>query len=83
MLVHYDSNNSGGSWWLSENDWHNLESAGWKVEWREANWLNCLASKASKNFDSLEDGIAEWESIVRQDATEEGCECCGQPHNFW
>ena len=29
----YDSNNSGGSWWLSDQNWIDLEQAGWKVEW--------------------------------------------------
>lgn len=31
--VEYDSNNSGGSWWLTDDDWRALEKAGWKVEW--------------------------------------------------
>src|SRR5690348_13992879 len=31
--VEYDSNNSGGSWWLNDEDWIALEKAGWKVEW--------------------------------------------------
>lgn len=33
MIVEYSSNNSGGDWWLSDDDWKNLESAGWKVKW--------------------------------------------------
>lgn len=33
MIVKYDSNNSGGSWWLKDDDWKKLEDAGWKVEW--------------------------------------------------
>lgn len=33
MKVEYDSNNSGGSWWLKEADWVALEKAGWCVEW--------------------------------------------------
>lgn len=32
-FVEYDSNNSGGSWWLSDEDWKALEAAGWKVRW--------------------------------------------------
>lgn len=31
--VEYDSNNSGGDWWLSDDDWKALEKAGWKVAW--------------------------------------------------
>lgn len=33
MRVLYRSNNSGGSWWLSDEDWRALERAGWYVEW--------------------------------------------------
>lgn len=29
----YSSNNSGGSWWLKDEDWKALEAAGWEVEW--------------------------------------------------
>lgn len=31
--VEYSSNNSGGSWWLSDQNWKDLEAAGWKVAW--------------------------------------------------
>lgn len=33
MYVEYSSNNSGGSWWLEDQDWRSLEAGGWKVEW--------------------------------------------------
>ena len=33
MYVLYDSNNSGGSWWLGDEQWKALEAAGWKVAW--------------------------------------------------
>src|ERR1017187_3464836 len=33
VIVTYDSNNSGGSWWLSTDDWEALEEAGWNVHW--------------------------------------------------
>jgi len=33
LLVKYDSNNSGGSWWLTDNDWVKLEKAGWEIDW--------------------------------------------------
>jgi hypothetical protein len=32
--VEYESNNSGGSWWLNDDDWKALEKAGWVVAWR-------------------------------------------------
>jgi hypothetical protein len=31
--VTYSSNNSGGSWWLKDEDWQKLEDAGWYVVW--------------------------------------------------
>lgn len=31
--VEYDSNNSGGDWWLDDADWFALEKAGWVVVW--------------------------------------------------
>lgn len=33
MYVEYRSNNSGGDWWLSDDDWKALERAGWVVRW--------------------------------------------------
>lgn len=33
MYVEYESNNSGGSWWLEDSHWKALEAAGWKVLW--------------------------------------------------
>jgi hypothetical protein len=33
MQIKYDSNNSGGRWWLSDDDWKALERAGWFVQW--------------------------------------------------
>jgi len=33
MKVEYSSNNSGGAWWLKDEDWKALEAAGWKVVW--------------------------------------------------
>lgn len=32
-LYEYDSNNSGGYWWLKDEDWKKLEEAGWTVMW--------------------------------------------------
>lgn len=32
-IMHYDSNNSGGGWWISDEGWKALEEAGWTVHW--------------------------------------------------
>jgi hypothetical protein len=33
IIVEYNPNNSGGSWWLKDKDWKALEAAGWRVAW--------------------------------------------------
>lgn len=95
ILVTYDSNNSGGSFWLKDEDWYALEKAGWKVAWVKDDkhkmryekkgsdrWLGALATSATKEFYTLADAIREWEKITKQDASDEGCNCCGPPHTF-
>ena len=32
-VVEYDSNNSGGSWWLEDKDWEKLAKDGWHIHW--------------------------------------------------
>lgn len=96
MKVTYNSNNSGGGWWLKDEDWHKLEKAGWKVDWHaetkkdslfsvveDGRWLGALATTAHKEFDSLYEAVREWEELVGQDASDEGCNCCGPPHAFY
>lgn len=90
----YDSNNSGGYWWLSDDDWKALEEAGWDVQWvkdrtdsifradEDGRWLGALATRASKSFATAREGIEEWERVTGQDAGALGCSCCGVPHNF-
>lgn len=82
MIIEYSSNNSGGDWWLKDEDWRSLESAGWKVQWLKERWLGAIAISASKEFDSIDAAVDEFESITGQDANEEGGPCCGYPHNF-
>lgn len=94
--VKYSSNNSGGYWWLTDEDWRNLEAAGWVVDWVKdgsgyrgrdkddpTRFLGALATSA-KRYDVREpNAIAEWTAITGQDPDEEGCPCCGQPHSFY
>lgn len=92
--VEYDTNNSGGGWWLSDEDWKKLENAGWEVQWvkddpffkttgESDRWLGALAMKARIKDVSVKVAIALWEDILGYDASEEGCSCCGQPHSFY
>jgi hypothetical protein len=93
IKVEYSSNNSGGDWWLSDEDWFKLEAAGWTVRWyknepegsmRRAGdgWLGALAKRAEKEFETPADAIREFETVTGQKASDEGCNCCGAPHSF-
>jgi hypothetical protein len=91
MRVEYNSNNSGGEWWLKDEDWLALEAAGWKVDWcrddvspgiRDERFLGALATSATREGLSLEEAVAEWERVTGEFSEETGCPCCGQPHNF-
>jgi hypothetical protein len=94
MLVKYDSNNSGGRWWLSDEDWFALEKAGWKVDWvkdqeerffhkkGQERWLGALAKNAEKEFETPGQAMREFEKITGQTVSDEGCNCCGAPHSF-
>ena len=76
----YSSNNSGGSWWLSEQSWHDLEAAGWVVLWKDG--VGAVATYAVAPFMSEEEAIESFESVTGEDTDEPGCPCCGQPHYF-
>lgn len=93
--VRYSSNNSGGHWWLNDEDWLNLEKAGWEVKWFKTDphyqewhpgddrFLDALAQEAVRRNTTMGEAIAEWSRITGQDPEEEGCPCCGQPHSFY
>jgi hypothetical protein len=92
--VEYSSNNSGGQWWLTDQNWRDLETAGWEVDWYkdqevgflhklgEERFLGALASHARLRNADLTTAIADWEMITGQQAMDEGCNCCGAPHDF-
>lgn len=119
--ITYSSNNSGGRWWLDDDDWINLEKAGWTVLWGgyrfchskwatkkdpvcatevECNghgafssikdmkakdkWLGSYAHEAYIDTDcTMKEVIDKWESITGQNSEDQGCRCCGEPHNFY
>lgn len=92
--IEYDSNNSGGGWWLKDHDWRALEAAGWEVQWvakdkyqksyadKNGRWLNALATRAIRRGLTMRQAVEEFERVTGQNAADEGCNCCGQPHNF-
>lgn len=88
VRTRYSSNNSGGYWWLTDDDWLALARDGWDVQWFHkakvyygGRWLGALASEAYFPG-SYEDAVASFESITGQNSDEQGCRCCGQPHYF-
>lgn len=92
MILEYGSNNSGGGWWLTDEHWLALEEAGWTVKWKrdqpdswkdpDGRFLGALATEASIETENPKAEISRWESIVGMSADDEGCNCCGPPHNF-
>ena len=93
MRVQYTSNNSGGSWWLTDEHWKALEAAGWEVRWvkdttrpfrkeGEERWLGAIATTAFREGLSLEEATEEWERVTGEGAAEECFPCCGRPHFF-
>lgn len=92
MKLEYTHNNSGGSWWLTDDDWRNLEKAGWTVEWsrdgdpewgvEDGRWLGALATRAWIETDDPDEAVRKWGQITGQNPHDEGCNCCGQPHWF-
>lgn len=74
--IEYTENNSGGYWRLTEEMWGDLRAAGWT----DHEWSQHGLEKTG--FLSLNYGIAEWEAVTGLDAADEGCPCCGLPHNF-
>ena len=91
-VLTYSANNSGGNWWLNDDDWRHLEDAGWQVEWVRnqtsplragERFLGALATEARKTFDTPEEGVAEWAEITKANPAALGCySCCGPPHSF-
>jgi hypothetical protein len=94
MKFNYSSNNSGGDWWLTDQNWFDLEKAGWAVDWnkdkkdnffkssQDGRWLGSLAQNASKEFETLKEAVEEFEKVAGQDMSDIGCSCCGSPHSM-
>lgn len=62
--VEYNSNNSGGSWWLTDADWKALEDDGWIVAW--ANLRHSFTP--SGDYERESNGVPR---LVPRDGTEE------------
>lgn len=80
QAIRYSSNNSSGSFRLSESDWQALSDAGWEVDevgmWGEP-------TGAYRFGVSLDEAINEFNRVTSQDSEDLGCDCCGAPHYFY
>lgn len=76
IWIWFKETNSGGSAWLDEEQHKALKDNGWIVKNKGE------LIEAWKQFKSKEDAIAEWELLTRENASEQGCDCCGAPYNF-
>jgi hypothetical protein len=79
-MIRYYSRYSAG-YYMEDDDWFNLEIAGWKVDWITKPG-EPLAEFAWREGLSLEEAILEWKTITGGDPNEPGCSCCGSPHEF-
>ena len=88
----YRSNNSGGYWHVSDEEWKALDAhLKWTVEWatsdelthRIALRLGALATMATYRGNSVEEAKESFSEITGLDPEFEGCDCCGPPHNFY
>lgn len=70
-VVHYSSNNSGGYWWLSAQEWAALEAAGWKITRRCP--FDGAPTDATREGVTLSQALAEWVAVTGQDPYAEGC----------
>ena len=52
--VTYHSNNSGGYWWLEDEDWKKLEANGWVVDWVANQPMDSLRRAVRLNSDGDE-----------------------------
>jgi hypothetical protein len=65
MLIQYDSNNSGGSWWLEDKDWFALQEAGWKIIWAWEDFV--YDNNGERTFDA--EGFSVTEQKEGKDST--------------
>lgn len=52
------------------------------VKWNGQGWLGASAKSAAIETEDPDATIREWERVANQNAEDEGCNCCGQPHYF-
>jgi len=69
--VELSENNSGGGWWLSDEDWHNLAKAGWVVDWAE-NRARSNQNWVRNSVEQDEHGVWRYMGALAHDAKRYG-----------
>src|SRR5574343_270648 len=92
----FSENNSGGSWWLTKEDYEALFEAGWiqpEPEEKDSpiRRLSQLLSggvpyewrhNVTGKFASIRDAVQSFEKATGKDFFEKGCNCCGAPFSI-
>ena len=91
FIVCMSENNSGGSFYLSKEDYRRLEEAGWELDRNEDSYRvkyhdghpdHAYRTVFSNSEDqAYEEAVGEFEAVTGAYRYLEMCNCCGQ--NFW
>lgn len=79
--VRLSLNNSGGKWWLKENDELGLKNAGWKVNIAHGVGGRHVAHAFLIGAD-IETALKSFRQATHFTGRELGCNCCGVPFSF-
>lgn len=79
--IRFSENNSGGNFWLSAEDYDKLKAAGWEGEGILPD--RYAGRELKRTGVSKRVALAEFQDVTGWSPYEEGCECCGQPFNFY
>lgn len=73
-------NNSGGRYWMSENDYAGLEMSGWTIDRSQRSFYKAFTAASEAIAEDM--GKASFNESTDQYADSEGCICCGRPFRF-
>jgi hypothetical protein len=88
FIVGMDENNSGGYYWLGEDDYKDLIDKGWTRGVEKYGYGGTETRVAHKTFEAASEDHAielaksEFEVVTGQRADAIGCTCCGRPFYF-
>lgn len=95
MKYEFEENNSGGSWWLSRQQYEALRAAGWhepeETDDDKRFAASCLNTPDVPyrwrqgwwiEADSIREAVESWERATGEDFFAQGCNCCGAPFSI-